>query len=116
MERVAEGEAISSMEHARQYSEQMGKGLVQHEYRKLARDVVEMGVPAGGKVLDIGTGRQVDLWLGDRRAGRRAAHPAPGLARVRFPGRHGGGVCAGQPPLGRVWPGHRGAPGTVWRR
>ena len=35
---------------------QMSNRLVQHEYRHLARDVVELGVPPGGKVLDVGTG------------------------------------------------------------
>jgi ubiquinone/menaquinone biosynthesis C-methylase UbiE len=34
----------------------MGGRLRQHEYRDLARQVVEMGVPAGGRVLDVGTG------------------------------------------------------------
>jgi ubiquinone/menaquinone biosynthesis C-methylase UbiE len=34
----------------------MSNRLVQHEYRRLARDVVEMDVPPGGRVLDVGTG------------------------------------------------------------
>jgi ubiquinone/menaquinone biosynthesis C-methylase UbiE len=34
----------------------MGGRLRQHEYRDLARQAVEMGVPPGGRVLDVGTG------------------------------------------------------------
>jgi ubiquinone/menaquinone biosynthesis C-methylase UbiE len=56
MERLPEGEAISEMEDARRFSQVMSNRLVQHEYRRLARDVVEMGLPTGAKVLDVGTG------------------------------------------------------------
>lgn len=56
MKRSPESEAITEMEDARRYSEVMSNRLVQHEYRHLARDVVEMGVPPGGRVLDVGTG------------------------------------------------------------
>jgi ubiquinone/menaquinone biosynthesis C-methylase UbiE len=56
MQRIPESEAIAQMEDARRFNDLMSRGLVQHEYRRLARDVVEMGVPPGGKVLDIGTG------------------------------------------------------------
>lgn len=56
MERVSEGEAIAAMADACRYSQVMGRWLVQHEYRRLAREVVGMGVPPGGKILDVGTG------------------------------------------------------------
>jgi ubiquinone/menaquinone biosynthesis C-methylase UbiE len=57
MERVPESEAIDAMEDVRRYSEWMGKNrLRQDEYRQLAREVVKMGVPQGGRVLDVGTG------------------------------------------------------------
>jgi ubiquinone/menaquinone biosynthesis C-methylase UbiE len=57
MERVPESEAIDAMEDARRFSEWMGKNRFrQDEYRQLARQVVKMGVPPGGKVLDVGTG------------------------------------------------------------
>jgi ubiquinone/menaquinone biosynthesis C-methylase UbiE len=56
MERLPESEAIAEMQDAHRYSQVMSGRLVQHEYRRLARDVVEMGVPSGGMVLDVGTG------------------------------------------------------------
>jgi ubiquinone/menaquinone biosynthesis C-methylase UbiE len=57
MKRVPESEAIDAMEDARRFSEWMGKNRHrQDEYRQLAREVVKMGVPPGGKVLDVGTG------------------------------------------------------------
>ena len=56
MERIPENEAIAEMEDARRYNEMMSGRLVQHEYRRLARDVVKMGVPPRGRVLDVGTG------------------------------------------------------------
>jgi ubiquinone/menaquinone biosynthesis C-methylase UbiE len=56
MERIPENEAIAEMEDARRYNEMMRGRLVQHEYQRLARDVVGMGVPPGGRVLDVGTG------------------------------------------------------------
>jgi len=56
MERRPEGEAIAEMADARRFNQVMSNRLVQHEYRRLARQVVETGVPPGGKVLDLGTG------------------------------------------------------------
>lgn len=56
MERIPESEAIAEAEDARRYNQVMSSWLVQHEYRRLASQVVEMGIPAGGKVLDVGTG------------------------------------------------------------
>jgi ubiquinone/menaquinone biosynthesis C-methylase UbiE len=56
MERIPENEAIAEMQDTHRYNQVMSGRLVQHEYRRLARDVVEMGVPPGGKVLDVGTG------------------------------------------------------------
>lgn len=56
MERMPEAEVIAAMEQAREYSEQMSGRLVQHEYRRLAKDVVDLGLPPGGRVLDVGTG------------------------------------------------------------
>jgi ubiquinone/menaquinone biosynthesis C-methylase UbiE len=56
MDRIPESEAIARLADARRYSQVMSKGLVQHEYRRLAQDVVNIGVPPEGQVLDIGTG------------------------------------------------------------
>ncbi|MFZ5916491.1 MAG: class I SAM-dependent methyltransferase [Chloroflexota bacterium] len=56
MERIPESEAIAAMADARRYSQVMSRRLVQHEYCQLAREVVRMGVPSGGRVLDVGTG------------------------------------------------------------
>jgi ubiquinone/menaquinone biosynthesis C-methylase UbiE len=56
MERVPESEAIAEMNDARRYSQVMNGWLAQHEYRELAQEVMSMGVPPGGKVLDLGTG------------------------------------------------------------
>jgi len=56
MDRIPEQEVIQQIEDARRFNQVMGKGLVQHEYRQLARDVVAMGIPAGGNILDLGTG------------------------------------------------------------
>jgi len=56
MERVPESEAIAAMADARRYSQVMSRWLVRHEYRGLAREVVGMGVPPRGQVLDVGTG------------------------------------------------------------
>ena len=53
MKRLPENEAIAEMEDARRFNEMMGNRLRQHEYRRLAREVVEMGVPLGGKVMDL---------------------------------------------------------------
>jgi len=56
MERIPESEAIAAIEQAEQFNDHMKKSLVQHEYRKLAKRLVSMSVPAGGQVLDVGTG------------------------------------------------------------
>lgn len=56
MERIAEGQVISEMRDARRYNQVMSGRMVQHEYRALARQVADMGVPSGGRVLDVGTG------------------------------------------------------------
>jgi ubiquinone/menaquinone biosynthesis C-methylase UbiE len=57
VERVPESEAIAEMADARRFNEFMGGNRFrQQEYRHLARQAVELGVPAGGKVLDVGTG------------------------------------------------------------
>jgi ubiquinone/menaquinone biosynthesis C-methylase UbiE len=56
MERIPESDAIAEMADARRFNELMGGRLRQHEYEQLARQVVEMGVPPGGRVLDVGTG------------------------------------------------------------
>jgi ubiquinone/menaquinone biosynthesis C-methylase UbiE len=57
MERVPESEAIAEMADARHFNEFMGSNRFrQEEYRQLARQVAELGVPPGGKVLDVGTG------------------------------------------------------------
>jgi ubiquinone/menaquinone biosynthesis C-methylase UbiE len=56
MERFPESEAIAGLEDARRFNELMGGRLRRHEYRGLARDAVALGVPQGGKVLDVGTG------------------------------------------------------------
>jgi ubiquinone/menaquinone biosynthesis C-methylase UbiE len=57
MERIPESESISDMTVACRFDEFMrGHRFRQQDYRRLARIVVERGVPAGGTVLDIGTG------------------------------------------------------------
>jgi ubiquinone/menaquinone biosynthesis C-methylase UbiE len=56
MERIPEQEVIQQLKDARRFNQVMGKGLVQREYHQLARNVEAMGVPAGGKILDLGTG------------------------------------------------------------
>ena len=56
MGRIPEGEAIPKIEQARQFNERMGQGRMLHQYREMAEAVVRMGVPAGGKVVDVGTG------------------------------------------------------------
>jgi ubiquinone/menaquinone biosynthesis C-methylase UbiE len=57
MERIAESEAIAEMADARRFNEFMGGNRFrQQEYRRLAHEVVALGVPPGGKVLDVGTG------------------------------------------------------------
>lgn len=57
MERIAESEAIAEMVDARRFNEFMGSNRFrQEEYRRLAREAVSLGVPPGGRVLDVGTG------------------------------------------------------------
>jgi ubiquinone/menaquinone biosynthesis C-methylase UbiE len=56
MERVAEEESIAEMADARRFNQVMGRGIVQQEYRRLAHDLVALGIPQEGRVLDIGTG------------------------------------------------------------
>ncbi len=57
MERVPETEAIAEMADARRFRAVMGATRFrQLGYRQLAREAVEIGIPPGGKVLDIGTG------------------------------------------------------------
>jgi len=55
MERTPEAEAIEQASDARRFNQVMGKGLVQVEYRRLAREVAAM-LPNGGNILDVGTG------------------------------------------------------------
>jgi ubiquinone/menaquinone biosynthesis C-methylase UbiE len=57
MERIPESEAIAEMADVRRFNEFMGGNRFrQQEYRRLAREAVALGVPPGGKVLDVGTG------------------------------------------------------------
>jgi len=57
MERVPESQAIAEMQDARRFNQVMGGNRFrQQEYRQLASDLCALGVPAGGKVLDVGTG------------------------------------------------------------
>jgi len=57
MERRPESEAIAEMADARRFDEYMsGNRFRQQEYRQLAREAVSLGVPPGGRVLDVGTG------------------------------------------------------------
>ena len=57
MERKPESEAIAEMAEARRFNEVMRRNRFrQEDYQRLARLAVDMGVPPGGKVLDMGTG------------------------------------------------------------
>jgi ubiquinone/menaquinone biosynthesis C-methylase UbiE len=56
MARIPEQEVIQQMVDAHRYNQVMGRGLVQGEYRRLARQVAGMGIPPGGNILDLGTG------------------------------------------------------------
>ena len=57
MKRQPESEAIAEPVDARRFNEVMGSNRFrQSEYRQLARQAVDLGVPARGKVLDMGTG------------------------------------------------------------
>ncbi|HCU38411.1 MAG TPA: class I SAM-dependent methyltransferase [Armatimonadetes bacterium] len=70
MRRKPESEAIDEMAQARRYHAVMGRSFMQHEYRRIGRQVARM-LPDGGRVLDIGTGPgyvalEVAARLGDR--------------------------------------------------
>jgi ubiquinone/menaquinone biosynthesis C-methylase UbiE len=57
MERIPETEAIAEMADARRFNAVMSANRFRQEgYRQLAREAVEIGIPPGGKVLDMGTG------------------------------------------------------------
>jgi ubiquinone/menaquinone biosynthesis C-methylase UbiE len=57
MERIPESEAIAEPVDARRFNEAMGSNRIrQADYRRLARRAVDIGIPPGGKVLDMGTG------------------------------------------------------------
>jgi len=57
MKRIPESEAISEMADARRFNEFMGSNRFrQQEYRELAQRIAALGIPDGGKVLDVGTG------------------------------------------------------------
>jgi len=57
MERIPESEAIAEPVDARWFNEVMGSNRFrQADYRRLARQAVDLGIPSGGKVLDMGTG------------------------------------------------------------
>jgi len=56
VQRIPEGEAIGRKEDARYFNEVMGRGRVQRQYKELAEAVAQMGVPEGGRILDVGTG------------------------------------------------------------
>jgi ubiquinone/menaquinone biosynthesis C-methylase UbiE len=57
MERIPEAESIAEMADACRFNVVMGNNRFRQEgYRQLAREAVELGIPPGGKVLDIGTG------------------------------------------------------------
>jgi ubiquinone/menaquinone biosynthesis C-methylase UbiE len=57
MERIPESEAIAEMTDARRFSDVMGSNRFRRAgYRQLARRAVDMGIPRGGRVLDMGTG------------------------------------------------------------
>ncbi len=56
MQRIPESEAIAEMEAARRFNQVMGGKFIQEDYARLAQDVIAMGVPPAGKVLDVGTG------------------------------------------------------------
>jgi ubiquinone/menaquinone biosynthesis C-methylase UbiE len=57
MERIPESEAIAEPVDARRFNEVMGGNRFrQADYRRLACRAVDLGIPPGGKVLDMGTG------------------------------------------------------------
>jgi ubiquinone/menaquinone biosynthesis C-methylase UbiE len=57
MERMPESEATAEPVDARRFNEVMGSNRFRLEgYRQLARRAVDVEIPPGGKVLDMGTG------------------------------------------------------------
>jgi ubiquinone/menaquinone biosynthesis C-methylase UbiE len=57
VERIPESEAIAEPVDVRRFNKVMGSNRFRMEgYQQLARRAVELGIPAGGKVLDVGTG------------------------------------------------------------
>jgi ubiquinone/menaquinone biosynthesis C-methylase UbiE len=56
MERKPEGEAISEVTDARRFNKIMGRGMVQLEYRRLARTLAGFDLPKKAAILDVGTG------------------------------------------------------------
>jgi ubiquinone/menaquinone biosynthesis C-methylase UbiE len=57
MKRIPEDEAIAEPVDVRRFNEVMGSNRFrQADYRRLACRAVDMGIPSGGKVLDMGTG------------------------------------------------------------
>jgi ubiquinone/menaquinone biosynthesis C-methylase UbiE len=57
MERIPESEVIAEPVDARRFNEVMGNNRFrQAGYQHLARQAVDVGIPPGGKVLDMGTG------------------------------------------------------------
>jgi ubiquinone/menaquinone biosynthesis C-methylase UbiE len=57
MGRIPESEAIAESVDARRFNEVMGSNRFrQANYQRLARRAVDVGIPPGGKVLDMGTG------------------------------------------------------------
>jgi ubiquinone/menaquinone biosynthesis C-methylase UbiE len=57
MERIPESEAIAEPVDARRFNEVMSNNRFrQADYRRLAQRAVDLGIPQGGKVLDMGTG------------------------------------------------------------
>jgi len=57
MERIPESEAIAEPVDARRFNEVMGSNRFRlADYERLACRAVDVGIPPGGKVLDMGTG------------------------------------------------------------
>ena len=57
MERIPESEAIAEPVDAQRFNAVMGRNRFrQADYQRLARRAVDMGIPVGGRVLDMGTG------------------------------------------------------------
>ena len=57
MERIPESEAIAEPVDARRFNEVMGSNQFRlADYQRLAHRAVDVGIPPGGKVLDMGTG------------------------------------------------------------